>query len=353
MGETVLELDGICKSFDKQKIVSNLSIQIARGEFVTILGPSGCGKTTTLRIIAGLETADAGRVLLNGEDVTALAPDRRSVNTVFQNYALFPHMNVFDNVAYGLRIRWIKKPEIRARVAEMLALVEMTGYEKRMPNQLSGGQRQRIAIARALINRPDIVLLDEPLGALDLKLRRHMQMELKRIQKKTGITFIYVTHDQEEALNMSDRLAIMNGGVFEQVGEPEAVYNRPESRFVAEFVGTRNLLAVKGLGGSAAMFGAHRVEVEPGAIAEGEEVLLAIHADRTRLSKENTAAFGLPGIVADTAYSGSQIKMNVTVEGTAFSVVEYLAARTVKPGDAVFLHWEPGDAAVIRQGRQS
>ena len=346
MKDVVLELDGIVKQYGKQTIINDLSIQIERGAFVTLLGPSGCGKTTVLRIVAGLETANAGRVLLNGQDVTKLEPDRRSVNTVFQNYALFPHMNVFDNVAYGLRIRRVKKPEIRARVAEIMELVEMAGYEKRMPHQLSGGQRQRVAIARALINRPEIVLLDEPLGALDLKLRRHMQAELKRIQKKTGVTFVYVTHDQEEALDLSDCLAIMRDGVLEQVGAPEEVYNRPESRFVAEFVGTRNLFEVVGAGGGEAMFGAHKIEVAPHALEDGERVVVAVHADRMRLSKEAVAR-SLPGVVTETAYIGSQIKTRVSVQDMAFEVIEYNVTRNFAPGDAVFLHWDAAEAAVI------
>ena len=352
VSDVVLELEGVSKRFDGQTIIDNLSIQIARGEFVTLLGSSGCGKTTILRMIAGLETADAGRVLLNGEDVTGYEPDRRNVNTVFQNYALFPHMNVFDNVVYGPRIRGAKKLELRERAAEILALVEMSGYEKRMPQQLSGGQRQRIAIARALINQPDIVLLDEPLGALDLKLRRHMQMELKRLQRKTGVTFIYVTHDQDEALDMSDKIAVMNGGVFEQIGAPEVVYNAPETRFVAEFVGTRNLVAVKGCGGEAAMLGEHRIGVARGRLAEGEEGYVAIHADKTRLLTENTAAFGVPGVVMDTTYSGSQVKTRVALRGagvdTVFSVVEYNALRKFAAGETVFLHWEPHEAAVVQ-----
>ena len=225
----LLEIQDLHKSFGAQEVLKGISLSIAHGEFVTLLGPSGCGKTTTLRIIAGLEQPDSGRVLLSGQDVTALPPDKRNVNTVFQNYALFPHMNVEKNISYGLRVRGAKKADWQKCVEEMLRLVQLEGYEKRMPCQLSGGQRQRVAIARAVVLNPDALLLDEPLGALDLQLRRQMQSELKTIQKRVGIAFVYITHDQEEAMNMSDRIAIMRAGQFEQVGTPEEIYNEPEN----------------------------------------------------------------------------------------------------------------------------
>ncbi|MFQ8690502.1 MAG: ABC transporter ATP-binding protein, partial [Blautia sp.] len=241
MGEVLLEIRDIKKQFDGTEVLEGINLSIERGEFITFLGPSGCGKTTTLRIIAGLETPDGGQVLLEGQDVTKLDPNRRDVNTVFQNYALFPHMNVADNVGYGLKIRKVPKEEIRRRVEEMLTLVQLEGFEKRKPSELSGGQKQRVAIARALINRPKVLLLDEPLGALDLQLRRTMQLELKKLQKRLGITFIYITHDQEEAINMSDRIVVMNKGVFEQIGTPDEIYNHPETSYVATFVGSANI----------------------------------------------------------------------------------------------------------------
>ena len=248
MSETILELHGIYKSFDGTPVLKGIGLQVERGEFITLLGSSGCGKTTTLRIIAGLEAPDQGRVLLEGKDMTDVEPNKRDVNTVFQSYALFPHMNVEQNVGYALKLRKRPKGEIKEEVKKMLELVQLSGFEKRKPAELSGGQKQRVAIARSLINRPKILLLDEPLGALDLQLRRQMQQELKRLQKKLGITFIYITHDQEEALNMSDRIAVMREGRFEQIGTPAQVYDSPKTAYVARFVGEANI--VKGQAGT-------------------------------------------------------------------------------------------------------
>lgn len=237
----ILHLENIYKSFDRTQVLKGINLTVEEGEFITLLGSSGCGKTTTLRIIAGLEQADEGKVWLNGEDITGLVPNKRNVNTVFQNYALFPHMSVADNIGYGMKIRKAPKAEIVAKVERMLQLVQLEGFGKRMPDQLSGGQRQRVAIARAVINEPGVLLLDEPLGALDLKLRRQMQQELKRIQKQLGITFIYITHDQEEAINMSDRIAVMREGRFEQIGTPNEIYYQPRTSYVAGFVGDANI----------------------------------------------------------------------------------------------------------------
>ena len=242
MGESILKLQQIRKSFDHTEVLKGVDLEVAQGEFITLLGASGCGKTTTLRIIAGLELPDSGSVILEGRDITDWEPNKRDVNTVFQNYALFPHMNVADNVGYGLKIRKVPKAEIAERVKQALRLVQLEEYGKRMPDQLSGGQRQRIAIARAVINEPKVLLLDEPLGALDLKLRRQMQLELKRLQKQLGITFIYITHDQEEAINMSDRLGVLHEGVLEQLGTPNEVYYQPRTSYVADFVGNANIL---------------------------------------------------------------------------------------------------------------
>ena len=242
MGKAIVALKGVNKWYGNNHVVKDLDLEVAEGEFLTLLGPSGCGKTTTLRMIAGFEDANSGRIEVQGESVEEKEPYQRDVNTVFQSYSLFPHMNVFDNIAYGPRIKKVPKEKIAKDVEEMLRLVQMTGYEKRKPDALSGGQKQRIAIARALINNPRVLLLDEPLGALDLKLRKQMQIELKRLQKKLGITFIYVTHDQEEAMSMSDRIAVMKDGVILQIGSPTEIYDRPKSRFVADFIGESNIL---------------------------------------------------------------------------------------------------------------
>lgn len=238
-----VQLLNVCKSFDKDEdVIKNLNLEIRQGEFLTLLGPSGCGKTTTLRMIAGFEIPTSGEIVIDGEKVTNKAPYQRCVNTVFQNYALFPHMNIFDNIAFGLKMKKTPKSEIKSKVHEMLKMVQLDGYENRMPSQLSGGQMQRVAIARAIVNSPKVLLLDEPLGALDLKLRKQMQLELKHLQKMLGITFVFVTHDQEEALTMSDRIVVMNNGVIEQVGTPEELYEKPKTKFVATFLGETNIL---------------------------------------------------------------------------------------------------------------
>lgn len=266
MGDYSLELKNIKKSFTgEESVLQGISLSIAGGEFITLLGSSGCGKTTTLRIIAGLESPDEGQVFLDGKDVTNLEPNDRDVNTVFQNYALFPHMTVEENVGYGLKLKKVAKGEIKKKVSHMLELVQLSGYEKRKPSELSGGQRQRVAIARALVNNPKVLLLDEPLGALDLQLRRAMQHELKRLQKKLGITFVYITHDQEEAINMSDRIAVMNAGRFEQIGTPDEIYNHPKTSYVATFVGNANILKGKWKA---------RQEIRRFFLLEGEKFLL-------------------------------------------------------------------------------
>ena len=288
MSEAILRLENIHKSFDGTPVLRGIDLEAKQGEFITLLGSSGCGKTTTLRIIAGLESPDQGRVLLEGKDMTDAQPNKRDVNTVFQNYALFPHMSVEQNIGYALKIRKRPKAEIQEEVKKMLELVQLSGFERRKPSELSGGQKQRVAIARSLINRPKLLLLDEPLGALDLQLRRQMQQELKRLQKKLGITFIYITHDQEEALNMSDRIAVMREGRFEQMGTPSQVYDSPKTAYVARFVGEANIVqgtagAVQGgvvefLGqGGKASFGSRGYQFAPGA-----PVALAVRGEQAR-----------------------------------------------------------------------
>lgn len=242
MSENIIELIGINKKYEDNIVLDNLTLKIKKNEFLTLLGPSGCGKTTTLKIIAGFESADSGKVLFNDKDISTLPPNKRTLNTVFQKYALFPHMNVYENIAFGLKIKKLPKTEIDIKVKDILKLVSLSGFEKRNINSLSGGQQQRVAIARALVNEPEVLLLDEPLGALDLKLRKEMQLELKKIQQRLGITFIFVTHDQEEALTMSDTIIVMNKGVIQQMGTPEDIYNEPSNAFVADFIGESNIL---------------------------------------------------------------------------------------------------------------
>lgn len=242
MKESLVKLEGITKSYDGQMILDDLNLDIYQNSFVTLLGPSGCGKTTTLRIIGGFETPDKGKVIFDGQDITSLPPHKRALNTVFQKYALFPNMTIEENIAFGLKIKKKSKQYIKDKIAYALKLVNLKGYEKRMPDSLSGGQQQRIAIARAIVNEPKVLLLDEPLGALDLKLRQDMQYELIRMKKELGITFIYVTHDQEEALTMSDHIIVMNQGYIQQQGSPEKIYNEPENAFVADFIGDSNII---------------------------------------------------------------------------------------------------------------
>ena len=355
MQEVLLSLQHIKKDFGEGEVLSDISLDVHRGEFVTLLGASGCGKTTTLRIISGLETADEGRVLLGGRDMTDLPPEKRPVNTVFQSYALFPHMNVEKNVAYGLRLRGMDKRAIDKRVREMLELVQMSDHARRMPSQLSGGQRQRIAIARALALEPELLLLDEPLGALDLQLRRQMQVELKRLQKQLGITFIYITHDQEEAVNMSDRIAVMRSGRFEQIGTPEEIYDAPMTRYVAQFIGRSTILTgtVTAVNGDTAVImdenGSYPVDATRARLVPGEVCELCVRTERMRVSREPVPGFSLPCTVKEARYAGGSVLTYVTMAGGAEAVAtgEERMADAAQPGDTVYLCWNPAQAAVI------
>lgn len=357
MLEVVLEMDNIIKKFENHEVIKNISLKINKGEFLTLLGPSGCGKTTTLRIIAGFETITSGSVLLEGKHVENKQPNERNVNTVFQNYALFPHMNVYDNIAYGLKIRKVSKVEIKKRVMEMLSLVQLEGYEKRKTDQLSGGQKQRVAIGRALINKPQILLLDEPLGALDLKLRKQMQVELKKLQKKLQITFVYVTHDQEEALNMSDRIAVMNEGVIEQIGTPEDIYERPQTKFVASFIGESNLIKTKIKKIDEEKISVHfgdkdmSVDYKNYDNSKNKESYILVRPENIKYSKAKSQ-FGLKAIIKEHSYVGTNIKTTMELEsGLEIIVSDYDKKKDlVGVGSEVWMSFEPEDIVIVEEG---
>jgi spermidine/putrescine transport system ATP-binding protein len=352
--EIDVRLERVTKTFGDTVAVDDLSLDIAEGEFFSMLGPSGCGKTTTLRMIGGFEDPSRGAVYLGGREVTDLPPYKRDVNTVFQSYALFPHLDVFENVAFGLRRRKVPKDEVRQRVDDALRLVEMSGFEGRKPGQMSGGQQQRVALARALVNRPKVLLLDEPLGALDLKLRKQMQLELKRIQQEVGITFIYVTHDQEEAMTMSDRLAVMRLGRTEQVGPPEEVYENPQTQFVAAFLGASNLLEgqlkEQANGTSTVLLAGGDVVHLPNERAPfqtGDSVLVGVRPEKIVISSDGNGPDGsgwntVAGLLRMATYIG--VSHQYKVEGPGghqLTVwVQNLGAETPPaPGERVTLSW--------------
>lgn len=393
MAEISLELKEIKKSFTEgEAVLDNISLEISKGEFITLLGSSGCGKTTTLRIIAGLEQPDAGSVWLDGREVTGLEPNQRDVNTVFQNYALFPHMNVAENIGYGLKLKKVPKSEIKKKVSQMLELVQLEGYEKRKPSELSGGQKQRVAIARALVNNPKVLLLDEPLGALDLQLRRAMQIELKHLQKKLGITFIYITHDQEEAINMSDRIAVMRDGRIEQIGTPDEIYNHPKTSYVATFVGNANILhgVAESIQGQNAIvkIGNDKVIVkletsqqdtkDTGAkhhLTAGENVTLAVRSENILLQEaaaigdtgtdngdtvdisvaggisdihDTNSISGLQATVTEKNFAGGQLRVTLKLsDGTQLIASRYGIDASVAEGQTVRCGFLPADAVLV------
>lgn len=390
MPDILLELKNIKKSFTPgEDVLDDICLTVARGEFVTLLGSSGCGKTTTLRIVAGLEQTDSGSVWINGQDVTKLPPDKRDVNTVFQNYALFPHMNVAENIGYGLKLRKVPRGEIKKKVAQMLELVQLEGYEKRKPSELSGGQKQRVAIARALVNNPKILLLDEPLGALDLQLRRAMQIELKHLQKKLGITFIYITHDQEEAINMSDRIAVMRDGRIEQIGTPDEIYNHPKTSYVATFVGNANILhgvaesiqgenAIVKIGNDRVIVKLETSQQNTGAkqhLTAGENVTLAVRSENILLQEtavigdtgtdhrdtvdisvsgggldahNKNSVSGLQATVTEKNFAGGQLRVTLKLsDGTQLIASRYGIDASVAEGQTVRCSFLPADAVLV------
>ena len=309
----IIELKNITKSFDGQVVLDNISLDIYDNEFITLLGPSGCGKTTTLRIIGGFETPDSGDVIFMGEDIKDVPPYKRNVNTVFQRYALFPHLNVFENVAFSLREKKLPKDEINRKVTEMLGLVALKGFEKRSVTSLSGGQQQRVAIARALVNQPKVLLLDEPLAALDLKLRKDMQVELKNIQKATGITFVFVTHDQEEALSMSDTVVVMSEGRIQQIGTPVDIYNEPTNAFVADFIGESNILDGVMLEDRKVSFAGHVFDCVDAGFEKRESVDVVVRPEDVDIVPEDKGM--LKGVVTSVTFLGVHYEIIVDIGG--------------------------------------
>ena len=348
MKTKLIELKNICKSYDGDQILSNIDLYINDHEFITFLGPSGCGKTTTLRIIGGFETPDEGDVYFDGKRINDVPAHKRNVNTVFQKYALFPHLNVYDNIAFGLTIAKVDKNEIRQRVTEMLELVNLRGFEKRNVNNLSGGQQQRVAIARALINKPQVVLLDEPLGALDLKLRKDMQVELKNIQTKTGITFIYVTHDQEEALSMSDTVVVMANGKIQQIGTPTDIYNEPINAFVADFIGESNIIDGIMLDDFSVKFAKHTFNCLDKGFDKNEPVDVVIRPEDVDVVPVEKGM--LSGIVSTVTFKGVHYEIIVDIDGFKWMIqtTDYVA-----PNAEIGVYIEPDAIHIMKKSEFS
>jgi len=344
----VITLENISKSFDGEMVLDDISLYINDKEFITFLGPSGCGKTTTLRIIGGFETPDSGDVFFDGKKINDLPPHKRQVNTVFQRYALFPHLNVYENIAFGLRIAKVKESEIKDRVSEMLKLVNLCGFEKRDVNLLSGGQQQRVAIARALINKPKVLLLDEPLAALDLKLRKDMQLELKNIQTKTGITFIYVTHDQEEALSMSDTVVVMANGKIQQIGTPTDIYNEPVNAFVADFIGESNILDGVMLEDYKVLFASQIFECLDKGFDKNEQVDVVVRPEDVDVVAPEKGM--LTGVVSSVTFKGVHYEIIVDIGGFKWMIQ---TTDYVGPDETIGLYIEPDAIHIMKKSEFS
>ena len=346
--EIIISLKDISKSYDGETIIHHIDLDILDKEFVTLLGPSGCGKTTTLRIIGGFETPDTGEVMFDGKRINDVPPYERHVNTVFQKYALFPHLNVFENIAFGLRLKKMPEREIVTQVREMLAMVNLRGFENRKVTTLSGGQQQRVAIARALINHPRVLLLDEPLGALDLKLRKDMQVELKNMQKKTGITFIYVTHDQEEALSMSDKVVVMADGCIQQIGTPTDIYNEPVNAFVADFIGESNIVDGVMLADYRVKFSGHTFDCVDGGYAAGEQVDVVVRPEDVDVVAPEKGM--LRGVVSSVTFKGVHYEIIVDIGGFKWMIqsTDYVA-----PEQSIGLYIEPDAIHIMKKSEYS
>ena len=344
MSENIIELKNITKAYGDNIVLDNLSLNIKKNEFLTLLGPSGCGKTTTLKIIAGFENADSGKLMFKNEDISSLPPYKRQVNTVFQKYALFPHMNIFDNVAFGLKLKKLPKDEIKSKVEEMLKLVALSGFGNRSVDSLSGGQQQRVAIARALVNKPEILLLDEPLAALDLKLRKEMQIELKKIQKEVGITFVFVTHDQEEALTMSDTIVVMNKGVIQQMGTPQDIYNEPANAFVADFIGESNIISGTMIKDFKVNFCNRDFECVDKGFKENEPVDIVIRPEDVTIVSSDKGM--IEGIVTSIIFKGVHYEITVKTECTEFIIH---STKSANVNSHVGLNIYPEDIHIMKK----
>ena len=348
MKENIIELKNINKQYDDNVVLNNLSLSIKKNEFVTLLGPSGCGKTTTLKIIAGFENADSGSVLFNNENISMVPPFKRQLNTVFQKYALFPHMNVYDNIAFGLVIKKLPKSEINTKVKDVLNMVSLSGFEKRSIDSLSGGQQQRVAIARALVNEPEVLLLDEPLGALDLKLRKEMQLELKNIQQRLGITFIFVTHDQEEALTMSDTIVVMNKGIIQQKGTPEDIYNEPANAFVADFIGESNILDGVMLKDYLVKFCDKEFECLDKGFNINENIDVVIRPEDIKIVSPEEGM--LKGTVKSVIFKGVHYEMVVEAKDMTWLIHNI---KSVKQGEEIGLNIFPDDIHIMKKEKNN
>lgn len=355
MKKVIVKLEGFGKNYGKKEVIKNIDLEVYEGEFLTLLGSSGCGKTTILRSISGLDIPTFGKIYIDGEDVTNLDPTKRQVNTIFQNYALFPLMNIYDNIAFGLRMKKVSEDKIRTRVNEMLELVHLEGYEKRFPRELSGGEQQRVSLARGLINRPKVLLLDEPISALDLKLRKMMQIELKMLQRKLGITFIYVTHDQDEALSMSDRIVVLRNGKIEQIDTPNDIYDKPNSLYVAEFIGDTNIISSRVekidddkeliyLDGNmvANLNGNYNISDKVDIILRPENIKIS-----STLKKQNS----LVGVVKEIIYDGSSTKLIFKINGKMIKVMVFGNDKKYDVGQELNLYWDIEDMVVFGRGK--
>lgn len=353
MKKIIVKLENFGKSYGKKEVIKNINLEVRNGEFLTLLGSSGCGKTTILRAISGLDLPTSGKIYLEGEDVTYLEPVKRQVNTIFQNYALFPLMNVYDNLAFGLRMKKVSESEIKKRVSQMLELVHLEGYELRFPKDLSGGEQQRVSLARGLINKPKVLLLDEPLSALDLKLRKMMQIELKMLQRKLGITFIYVTHDQDEALSMSDRIVVLRNGKIEQIDSPTDIYDKPNSLYVAEFIGDANAFTSKitKIDDKYLYLENDMVALKQENFRIGETVDIVIRPENIKISTQPKKQNKFLGTIKELIYDGSSTKLIFKINNQLVKVVVFGNDKKYEVGQELNLYWDIEDLVVFKRNK--